>query len=202
MYLIAITGAIATGKSTILEHLSQMGYATIDADKIAHQILESNDDLWAFLVTHFGDSILNPDGSICRSCLARIVFNDEVALQKLESEIHPKIRQSILEQLNKLTKISTNKIAFLEVALLDRLGLSEQIDEVWVIESPPAIQQQRLESHRHFSPEESKVRIAASPLPDTASWPNVRFVDNSQSLKYTLSRVSELLEPVLKDSKA
>lgn len=196
MYLIAITGAIATGKSTILEHLAEMGFATIDADKVAHQILESDDDLWAFLVTHFGDSILDPDGSICRSCLARIVFGDEVALQKLENEIHPKVRQSILQQLETMTRKEADEVVFLEVALLDRLGLKEQIDEVWVVESPPAIQQQRLESGRHFSTEESKVRISASPLPDTSSWPNVRFVDNSQSMQYTLSRVSELLQPI------
>lgn len=102
-YAIALSGGIASGKSTVASLLKLYGYHIICADEIAHTILDSSAKE---VIALFGDEILSADCSDCalridRQKLGKIVFADKVARGKLESILHPKIRKEILQQAQK-----------------------------------------------------------------------------------------------------
>jgi len=197
MYLIGITGSIATGKSTILSALREQGYPAIDADKVAHDMLENDDDLWAYLVSQFGDEILDAEGRICRSSLAALVFSNRQALRTLERKMHPLIRRELVDQFAEIYQKDKPQLAFVEAALLPQLGIDDLLSEVWIIETHHEQQLDRLQSERHYSAEEAEVRISAVPPYETAAdIPSFR-IDNSGSLQYTLQRVSTLVEAAI-----
>ena len=93
MKLFGITGGVGMGKSTTASFLEKTGVAVLDTDLIARQLVEPGQPALAEIVAAFGSSILSPDGSLNRKDLARRVFGDIPARAKLESILHPKIRQ-------------------------------------------------------------------------------------------------------------
>jgi dephospho-CoA kinase len=194
MYLIGVTGSIAAGKSTVLNHLRAQGHHTIDADKIAHDLLETDDDLWAYLVSQFGDEILDPEGRICRSTLAQVVFSDAEALRTLESRIHPLIREQLVERLARLHRDANAEVVFVEAALLPQLGIDDLLSEVWIVETHAEQQIDRLQHDRHYSAEEAETRIRAVPPYESALDVPTYRIDNSGPLQYTLQRVSTMVD--------
>src|SRR4051794_28582324 len=89
--IIGLTGNIATGKSTILRYLVAKGAHVIDADQLSHQAMQPDGSAYQPIVDTFGVDILNPDGTIDRPALGKIVFANAEALQKLEQLVHPAV---------------------------------------------------------------------------------------------------------------
>ncbi len=195
MYLIGITGSIASGKSSVRQILEQEGYETLDADELTHEILEQDDDIWGKLVTEFGDGILEPDGKICRSCLARAVFDDADKKAFLESAIHPKITAAIFKKIAFLHRAGIkDDLIFIKTTLIFQSGFDEHLNEIWLVEADEATQVHRLQDNRNYSPEEAEVRIhAISPLTDPQK-DRCEHIDNSNSIQYTKQQVLKLLE--------
>ena len=103
--LIGLTGGIASGKSTVLQHLRQAGYSVIDADKLGHKVLEQGNPGYNKVVKCFGNEILNPDGSVNRTALGRIVFVDAEKLKQLNEISHPIIAEMIQKEFDHLAKL-------------------------------------------------------------------------------------------------
>lgn len=201
MYLVGITGSIASGKSTILKRLRELGYLTIDADEVVHQILEGDDQLWAKLVARFGDEILGDDGRICRSCLARIVFADAEELAFLESQVHPRVLEAIVHLLNSLLASEYDKeLVFIEATLIFRSGFDSMMDEIWLVECPRSEQMRRLVEERNFSEEEAQDRVDAIPRFSSGQLSVCQRVDNSGTFEYTERRIDELLRAALESA--
>jgi dephospho-CoA kinase len=91
MYLIGLTGNIATGKSTVAHILAQLGARVIDADLVAHSVLKRGSSAWRDVVNAFGYDILHYDGTIDRRRLGSVVFADVSKLEILERITHPAI---------------------------------------------------------------------------------------------------------------
>jgi dephospho-CoA kinase len=100
MTTIALTGGIASGKTTISNRLRELGAIIIDADEIAREIVEPGQPTLTAIVSHFGDDILRADGSLDRSALAAIVFNDDEARRVLNDLTHPEIRRITEERID------------------------------------------------------------------------------------------------------
>src|SRR3712207_2280356 len=94
-YVIGLTGNIATGKSVVRKMLEHLGAFGIDADALSHQAIARGGPAHAAVVEMFGKWLLDAEGQINRAKLARIVFSDPEALARLESIIHPIVRQGI-----------------------------------------------------------------------------------------------------------
>ena len=90
-YAIALTGGIATGKSTVASLLGLNGLRIIDADTIAHRILDENS---AWVREHFGEEFVK-NAKVDRPALGKVIFADPIAKKELEAFLHPKIRASI-----------------------------------------------------------------------------------------------------------
>ena len=123
-YGVVITGGIATGKSTISKMLSSYKYKIIDADKIAHEVLDSNIDL---LERYFGNKIIE-NNKINRKILGGIVFNDYSKKELLQSLVHPKIRDRIYFESKK--EEAKKNIYFIDIPLFFESNRREKIYDV------------------------------------------------------------------------
>jgi dephospho-CoA kinase len=140
--------------------LRELGFPVIEADRVAHQVMESGQPAYNEVVSVFGDAILDSDKRINRSNLAAIVFNDHEKLTQLNGIIHPRVEEEMLRQFTELERSGQNPAAFIEAALIFEAGLHKKLDGVVVAWCLPQQQLARL-MERGMSEIEAGQRIAA-----------------------------------------
>ena len=190
-YAIALTGSIATGKSTVASLLALNGMRVIDADAIAHKILDGAQD---WVIETFGSAYVT-NAKVDRSKLGAHIFSDAAAKETLEAYLHPKIKAEIEKQSEKQ---DTFKFPYLiDIPLFFENGNYPIKDSV-VVYTPQEIQLERFMKRNGYSKEESLKRIA-SQLPidekrDRATW----VIDNSKNLKHLQNEVELFVEKIKK----
>jgi dephospho-CoA kinase len=158
--IIGLTGNIGVGKSTVMALLSEMGAVGIDADKVAHEVMEPGQPAYDQIVARFGPQIAPGGGPIDRLRLGQIVFSDPAALADLEAIVHPAVFQVIQRRVAE----AGAPVVVIEAIKLLEAGLSRQLcDQVWVVTAPRAQQIQRLMQSRGLSEAEATLRIDAQP---------------------------------------
>jgi dephospho-CoA kinase len=155
-----LTGGIASGKSTVARMLRELGFPVIEADRVAHQVIERGQPAYDEVVSVFGDTILDSDKRINRSSLAAIVFNDQNKLAQLNGIIHPRVEEEMLRQFAELARSGKHTAAFVEAALIFEAGLNKKLDGVLVAWCLPEQQVARLKE-RGLSAAEAEKRIAS-----------------------------------------
>jgi len=157
--LIGLTGSIASGKSTVVQYLLKSGYSVIDADKLGHKVLKPGNPGYNNVVERFGNEILNPDRTVNRPVLGRIVFSDPEKLKQLNDISHPIIEDMIQKEFNKLATNSIGGVVFLEAALLIEANWHKVCGHIWVVtlDSPLAIS--RLQERDGLSLIEAQSRL-------------------------------------------
>ncbi|MBS3873312.1 MAG: dephospho-CoA kinase [Firmicutes bacterium] len=156
--LIGITGGIGTGKSTVAGMLAALKVPIVDADKVAAELMQPGEDVYNEVVTHFGRTILRPNGMIDRAKLGALVFADGEKRRLLESLSHGRIWSEMMEIFRSLEVVGHCAVAF-EVPLLFEAKLNQLVDEVWVVVCTHETQLQRVMA-RDLSEEEALVRMA------------------------------------------
>ena len=159
--LIGLTGGISSGKSTVLQHLRQAGYSVIDADKLGHKVLEQGNPGYNKVVKCFGNGILNPDGSVNRTALGRIVFVDAEKLKQLNEISHPIIEKMIQNEFEESVSDSNGGIVFLEAALLIEANWYKVCGHIWVVSLDTTVALSRLKERDNLSETEAKLRVGA-----------------------------------------
>ncbi len=154
--IIGLTGNIAVGKSLVMALLAELGAATIDADRVAHQVIRRGGAAYEPVIAAFGQRIIGADGEIERVALGKVVFADDAQLKRLEAITHPAIRREI----DRLVKSAEADVVAIEAIKLLEGGLKNALDAIWVVNASPETQLQRLMSERGMSPEEAERRIA------------------------------------------
>jgi dephospho-CoA kinase len=162
MFLIGLTGGIASGKSTVAARWVQHGAIEVDADLIAREVVAPGSEGLRLIVEQFGDSVLKPDGSLDRTKLGSIVFQDQLKLIELNSIVHPLVRIRTQEILKSLPEKS---IAIYNVPLLVEANVDHNFDMIVTVEAPEGEQIKRMQLHRNMSAEEAKSRIASQVKP-------------------------------------
>ena len=157
MFLVGLTGGIASGKSTVAAMLSKYDNEIIDADEIAREVVLPGTVGLSKVVAEFGPQILEEDGSLSRSKLAKLVFEDPEKRFTLEGILHPLIRVRTLERISQ----SQSEIVIYIVPLLVEAKVDYPFDLVVTIEAGRENQIKRLIEIRGMSTEEATVRIAA-----------------------------------------
>lgn len=197
MYVIGLTGGIASGKSTVSKILFEAGAFILDADQIAHDVVKPHSPAWADIVNTFGKAVLCTDRTVDRRQLGNIIFQDEPARKRLEAIMHPRVRQCIDENLIEYAR-QDGKIAVVDVPLLYEVGWQQLANEVWVVYVERDTQLQRLLNRNGLSPAQARARIAAQmDLAAKAGLADV-VIDNSRELHYTRSQVLAAWEQAVK----
>lgn len=152
--VVGLTGNIACGKSTVSRMLAGLGAAVADADEIAHEALEPGTETFREVVTAFGEHVVDPSGQIDRRALGGIVFSDPCALRRLESIVHPYVRERVLRFVR-----ARNGIVVIDAIKLLESPLAGICDVVWVVTCPEEAQISRLAERNGFSRQEALRRI-------------------------------------------
>lgn len=139
MFVVGLTGGIGSGKSFIANYFANLGVPIIDADVIAHDITAPGQPAAKTIETHFGNSVINPDGSLDRTALRQIIFNDPDQRQWLEELLHPLIIDEMKLQIGKLE--SSYCIAI--IPLLFEVKVNHFINRILVIDTTEALQVER-----------------------------------------------------------
>jgi dephospho-CoA kinase len=197
MFIIGLTGGILSGKSTIAQMLAEKGAAIIDADKLAHEAYKPKTKLNQELVDEFGTGIRKTDGSIDRKKLSGIVFDNPEALARLNSIVHPRIREIAQAKIEQLRKKGT-AVVVLEAALLIEAKWTDLADEVWVALVPPEVAVKRLEERGGLTENEARARIQAQlPAAERAKYADV-IINTDCSLPEVRSQIDKLWKTVTK----
>ena len=158
MKVIGLTGGIGSGKSTVAQLLAGLGAVIIDADKIGHEALKPDTEIWQEVVAAFGQQILTPDGNINRKKLGEIVFGNPESLSTLNQIMHPRMYETIKAQLEGYRQRGV-RVVVLEAPLLLEAGWTSLVDEVWVTVASEATVLRRLQERTGLSEPESLARI-------------------------------------------
>ena len=154
--LIGLTGGIATGKSTVSNYLADKYHLPVlDADIFAKEAVKTDSDILNRIFQRYGDGIKLPDGSLNRSALGDIIFNDSSEKQWLENQIHPYVRDRFTSELKKITAGTV----ILSIPLLFEANLTHLVTEIWVVFCDETIQLQRLQKRNNLSLEQAQARI-------------------------------------------
>lgn len=193
---IGITGSIACGKSTVSDYLIAKGYTIIDADKLGHVALTS-DDVKRKLAEKFGDEILE-NNEISREKLGKLVFGNDDNLKILNSIIHPKIKELIL----KLQEEHKDKnLVFLDIALLYEANFVDLVEKVAVVYVDEDVQLERLMTRNSLSKEEAIKRIESQMSPREKAALGDFVINNSYSKEDTFQQIDEILEKLKRGDK-
>src|SRR5216683_2700434 len=173
MLRLGLTGGIASGKSAVAAMLRELGFFVLDADSLAHKLIELGQPAYDEVLHEFGQSVLAPDARVDRAKLSAIVFNDRSRLDRLNAIIHPR------------------DAAFVEAALLIESGIHKNLDGLVVAWCEPQQQLERLLA-RGLSEAEARRRIAAQLPVDEKLRLATEKIDCSGSLEETRRQVEAL----------
>ena len=140
MLVVALTGGIGSGKSTVARNFAELGALVVDADQLARMVIERGTEGFAEVLLRFGEEIIL-NGDIDRKKLAEIVFSDEVARKDLEAIIHPRVQALFAEA---VADLDHDDILIYEIPLLVETGAAEKFDFVITVESDIELRKARL----------------------------------------------------------
>lgn len=198
MFILGITGGIGTGKSTVLDILkTEYNAYILEADKVAHLLMMPGKSAFNDIVATFGEDILTEEGIIDRNELGKRVMSDKGSLEKLNSIVHPAVKEYIIQDISEkrrgLLDQSDNtekqSLYVIEAALLIQDGYKEICDEIWSIITSEDIRIERLIASRSYTEEKARGFIKNQPSDEY-------FISNSDIVLYNNGSSEELLTAI------
>lgn len=193
MYLVGLTGGIATGKSTVTSILRSLNVEVIDADQVARDVVEPGTAAWKKIRREFGTDVILENGQIDRPLLGRIVFSDPARRKLLNSITHPEIYRAIGWKCLQLF-LSGHQFVVVDVPLLyETKAMLPYMTKVIVVSCSPEQQLQRLMKRNDFDEQEAESRIRAQlPLSEKCAMADF-VVDNRKDEDNTRRQVEDIV---------
>ncbi len=186
--LVALTGNIGSGKSTILKFFKEQGAVTISADEIVHDLLEKN-HIKKKVVSIFGPCILNCKGQINKRALANIIFSSKEKKDALEKLVHP----LVYEEISRFYKKHSSQIVVSEIPLLFETNKHSEFDKVIVVFCDEKSLFERLKN-RGLTEEEVKRRLKFQiPVEEKIKLADY-VIDNSEDFEKVRKKVKEIYD--------
>jgi dephospho-CoA kinase len=201
---VGLTGGIAAGKSAVGEMLASLGAHVIQADTIAHRLMQPGEAVYEEVVRHFGPGILDPNGTVNRARLAEKAFGPDSRILELNQIVHPAVIRQQKEWMERVGQADPHAIAVVEAALLLEAGAAKHFDRLLVVTCHPEQRirrwAQRLQVDEKTAHREVTRRMAAQ-LPDEEKIKAADYVvDNSGSLDETGRQVKEIYAELKKEA--
>jgi dephospho-CoA kinase len=188
MFLIGLTGGIASGKSTVAKLLAERGADTIDADQVAREVVEFGSPGLAAVVATFGNDILTSEGQLDRERLGRIVFSDPAKRLTLESILHPLIKARTMELISE----SSADVVVYAVPLLVEASVDYPFDFIVTVEAGEKNQLERLVRSRGLTHAEARERLASQASRQQRESKADFVIDSSGTLEQLANQVDAL----------
>lgn len=190
MYLIGLTGGIASGKSTVSRMLSELGACIIDVDKLSREVVQPGKPAYQDIIKAFGKDIVEPDGELNRRLLGQLVFNNKEARLALEKITHPRI-ETAAKAAVEAAEANGFDVVVLDVPLLIEVGWHTRVDAVWVVYVDEQTQLDRLMSRDKLGKTAARARMDAQlALSEKVKYADV-VIDNSGALEKTQNNVAQ-----------
>ncbi len=185
---VGLTGGIASGKSTVAEMFATLGVAVIDTDVIAREVVQPGEPALAEIRAEFGDQVILENGELDRTAMRHLVFADTPARKKLEAILHPRIRESTIQQ----AAAAGGEYQLIVVPLLAESPFREFVDRVLVVDCSEDAQIQRLLARDTESEEQARRMVAAQASREQRLAIADDVIRNDGDLEQTRARVGAL----------
>lgn len=192
MPLVALTGGIASGKSTISARLAELGATVIDADAIVREVQGPGSPVLHDIERTFGSGVIGEGGQLDRAALAAIVFSDDEARSRLNAIVHPAVRAESARRFAEARAHDPEAVVVYDVPLLVEARADDPWDLIAVAHAPAAVRARRLVDLRGMTEAEAAGRIAAQVSDDVRLAIADVVIDTSGSLADTLAQTDEL----------
>lgn len=194
MPLIALTGGIASGKSTIAERLAEHGAVVVDADVIVREVQQPGSPVLADIAAEFGASMIRPDGSLDRASLGARVFGDADAVTRLNAIVHPAVRLESARRFREAFSADAGAVVVYDVPLLVEARVDDPWELIVVADAPAEVRQRRLVELRGMSEADAAARLSSQVSDEARRAVADVVIDTSGSLESTLRQTDELWE--------
>jgi dephospho-CoA kinase len=195
---VGLTGGIAAGKSSVGELFVALGAHLIQADHIAHDLIQPGQKVYEEVIAHFGQEILNPDHSVNRSKLAEAAFGRPSRIEELNAIVHPAVIRRQNEWMEEVAGTDPDGIALVEAALILEAGAAKDFDRLIVVTCNDDQRVVRFAARQNMPVEEARKEVArrmAAQLPDAEKIKAADYViDNSEALEHTRAQVYQVWE--------
>ena len=195
MYLIGLTGGMGSGKSTVADCLRSNGTPVIDADVIAHKIMNEESTLDK-IHEIFGKNVFDKDGSLNKVKFSSVLFTNTVKRKKLNEFVHPKVWTEMMDETEKYVT-EGSKVIFLDVPLLIESGWHTRVNETWLVKADYNERIARLRLRTNLSTEEIKKRIEIQ-MPESEKEEYAdKIINNDGTIEETGKQVIEELQKII-----
>ena len=209
MLKLGLTGGIASGKSAVGEMFVELGAQLLQADPVAHSLMQPGQAVYEEVVRRFGREILNPNGTINRPRLAEIAFSSPGGapprVKELNEIVHPAVIAHENEWMEEVGRRDPNAIAIVEAALILEAGSAGRFDHLIVVTCHPEQRILRFARRLGISEDASRSEVArrmAAQIPDEEKIKVADFViDNSGSLDSTGQQVRQVFAKLRLENK-
>jgi dephospho-CoA kinase len=199
VYLIGLTGGIASGKSVVSRRLAEHGATHIDADGLAREVVEPGTSALAAIAERFGPSVISADGTLDRAALGALIFTDPVARTDLNAITHPAIQDLARARMDAAAAADPHAVVVYDVPLLVERRSDDsyhQFDLIVVVEADEQTRIGRMVDIRGLSPEEASKRIASQATDAERRAIADVVIDSNGTVDETLRQADELWETV------
>jgi dephospho-CoA kinase len=186
MLSLALTGNIASGKSSVAGLLAARGATIIDADQLARDAVAPGTAGLEAIISHFGAEVLAPDGSLDRAVLREIVFRDPAAREALNAIVHPEVGR-LREAALAAARSRGDRLVISDIPLLFEVGLEGAFDGVILVDAPEAVRLARLLRDRGLGEAEAQAMIDAQ-WPSSSKRAGSRWIVENDGDRATLER--------------
>ena len=199
MYLIGLTGGIASGKSTVARRLVEHGAVHIDADDLARRVVEPGKPAFDAVVEAFGPGVVRRDGTLDRPKLGELVFNDAQARDRLNAIVHPAVRELSAKLFEKGEREDPDAVVVYDVPLLVEASVDHPFDLIVVTSAPRRTQVNRLVEERGLDPGHAEARVDAQV--DDAERRAIAdvVIDTDGSMAHTMSQTDALWHRIIRE---
>jgi len=194
MKLIGLTGGVGSGKSAVAEMMRELGADVVDADEATHAVYEPGSPGFDAVVREFGEGYVDR-GRIDRSRLGELVFRDDDARRRLNSIVHPLVRDWMAQRTAEAAERGAD-VVVQDVPLLFENGLERLFSTVVLVYVPEEVQIERLVSGRGVTPERARGMIAAQMPIENKRGLAHHVINNSGTREETLAQVKAIWKQV------
>lgn len=194
MPLIALTGGIASGKSTIARRLADRGAVVVDADAIVRDVQAVGSPVLDEIAAAFGEDVITADGALDRAALGARVFGDDEALARLNAIVHPAVRAESARRFAAAFDADPAAVVVYDVPLLVEARVDDPWDLIVVADAPAALRAGRLVDERGLSESDAAARLASQVSDDRRRAIADVVIDTAGSLEETLTQADALWE--------